>query len=78
MTYAGLPVVIVFRFSGPKVVEVKMSSKTLLHYETSSLRHPNNRLSAHMEQLPFNYKVRRSRGLALASAASSFVTWVCS
>ncbi|XP_019730561.1 ribonuclease P protein subunit p40 [Hippocampus comes] len=56
MTYAGLPVVIVSRCSGPKVVEVKMSSKTLLNCETSSLRHPNNRLSAHLEQLPFNYR----------------------
>ncbi|XP_077414459.1 ribonuclease P protein subunit p40 [Vanacampus margaritifer] len=33
-----------------------MSSRTLLHCETSFLSHPNNRLSAHLEQLPFIYK----------------------
>ncbi|XP_077367870.1 ribonuclease P protein subunit p40 [Festucalex cinctus] len=33
-----------------------MSSRTVLHCETSSLLHPNNRLNAHLEQLPFIYK----------------------
>ncbi|XP_061150608.1 ribonuclease P protein subunit p40 [Syngnathus typhle] len=33
-----------------------MSSRTILKCETSSLLHPNNRLRAHLEQLPFNYK----------------------
>ncbi|XP_061550204.1 ribonuclease P protein subunit p40 isoform X1 [Phycodurus eques] len=34
-----------------------MSSRTFLHCETSSLLQHNNRLCAHLEQQPFNYKV---------------------
>ncbi|XP_077471459.1 ribonuclease P protein subunit p40 [Stigmatopora argus] len=38
-------------------VEVKMSVKTFLHCERSSLLNPKNRLQAQIQQQPFNYKV---------------------